>query len=584
MQMRQPIVSVLGHVDHGKTSVLDFIRSSRVAEREAGKITQHIGATEVPRDAIHDICCHLLVGKQLSIPGLLFIDTPGHNAFTTLRARGGALADLAILVVDINEGLKPQTIESIHLLQSYKTPFVIAANKIDLIWGYKSKPKPFLMNISKQGSRVRERFDELLYNLVGNLLTEGVSADRYDNISDFMRTFGIVPISAKTGEGIEDLLMVLGGLAQRFLDEELVQEDIEVPGEATVLEVKEEKGLGKTLDIILFKGKLQRDDTIVIGGKEVTTTRVKAILKPKEMDEIRDPREKFKRVDRVYAATGVKILAQNLESVVSGASLKVVGGEGDIKETIEEVKEESMAHVETDPEGVVIKADAIGSLEALAMELKNEGVNIKSAEIGDISRKDIITCATKPNALNRALLGFNVKLLPDALEERECSDIQVITNNIIYKIVEDYLEWHRAKKKELEAGSRLEIIYPAKFLFLPNHTFRINKPAVVGVRILAGKLRPGMRLLKQDGKVFGRIKSIRRHDENIKEAIVGAEVAIAIENAQVGRQFKEEDVLYTDIPAADAKKLREIDLTMEEQETLEEITKIKRKAENFWGM
>ena len=580
--MRQPIVSVLGHVDHGKTSFLDFIRSSRVAEREAGRITQHIGATEVPREAIHDICCHLLVGKQFSIPGLLFIDTPGHNAFTTLRARGGALADLAILVVDINEGLKPQTIESIHLLQSYKTPFVIAANKIDLIWGYKSKQKPFILNIVKQGERARERFDELLYNLVGNLLTEGINADRYDNITDFMRTFGIVPISAKTGEGIEDLLMVLGGLAQRFLDQELMQEDIEVPGEATVLEVKEEKGLGKTLDIILFKGKLQRDDTIVIGGKEVTITRVKAILKPKALDEIRDPREKFMRVDRVYAATGVKILAQNLENVVSGASLKVV--KVDVNETIEEVREESMAHVETDTEGIVIKADAIGSLEALAMELKNEGVRIKSAEIGDISRKDIITCATKPDPLNRALLGFNVKLLPDALEERECSDMQVITNNIIYKIVEDYLEWHRAKKKELEAGSRLEVIYPAKFLFLPNHTFRINKPAVVGVRILAGKLRPGMRLMKEDGKVFGRIKSIRSGDENLKEAIVGAEVAIAIDNAQVGRHFKEEDILYTDIPTADAKKLREIHLTMEEQETLDEITRIKRKSENFWGM
>lgn len=582
MQLRQPIVSVLGHVDHGKTSFLDYIRSSRVAEREAGRITQHIGATEVPREEIHDICCHLLAGKELSIPGLLFIDTPGHNAFTTLRARGGALADLAILVVDINEGLKPQTIESIHLLKSYKTPFVIAANKIDLIWGYKSVKKPFIMNFQKQGPRVQERFDELFYKLVGNLTTEGINSDRYDHVIDFMRTFGIVPISAKTGEGIEDLLMVLGGLAQRFLDEELIQEDVEAPGEATVLEVKEEKGLGKTLDIILFKGKLRRDDTIVIGGREVTTTRVKAILKPKAMDEIRDPREKFRRMEEVHAATGVKIIAQNLDNVVSGASLKVV--DQDIDSVVEKIKEESRAHVETDEEGIMIKADAIGSLEALAMELKNEGVKIKSAEIGDISRKDIITCSTKPDPLNRVLLGFNVKLLPDALEERECSDLQVVTNNIIYKIVEDYVEWQRMKKKELEAGSRLEIIYPAKFLFLPNHTFRINKPAVVGVRILAGKLRPGMRILRLDGKVFGRIKSIRSGDENLKEAIMGAEVALAIEGAQVGRQFKEEDVLYADIPAFDAKKLKEINLSMEEQETLQEIMKIKRKTENFWGM
>lgn len=582
MQMRQPIVSVLGHVDHGKTSFLDYIRSTRVAEREAGRITQHIGATEVPREEIHDICCHLMMGKELDIPGLLFIDTPGHNAFTTLRARGGALADLAVLVVDINEGLKPQTIESIHLLKSYRTPFVIAANKIDLIWGYKSKPKPFILNYTKQSARVTERFEELFYNLVGNLTTEGINADRYDRVTDFMGTFGIVPISAKTGEGIEDLIMVLGGLAQRFLEEQLVQEDEEGPGEATVLEVKEEKGLGKTLDVILFKGTLQRDDSIVIGGKQVTTTRVKAILKPKPMDEIRDPREKFTRLDKVYAASGMKILAPNLENVVSGASLKVV--RGDMNETISEVCEESTAHVECSEDGIMIKADAIGSLEALAKELSNEGVKIKSAEIGDISRKDIINCATKPDPMNRVLLGFNVKLLPDALEERENSDIQVITDSIIYKIVENHVEWSREKKKELEAGSRLEIIYPAKFLFLPDHTFRINKPAVVGVRILAGKLRPGMRLLRQDGKIFGRIKSIRSGDDNLKEAIMGAEVAIAVENAQVGRHFKEGDVLYTDIPAADAKKLKEISLSLEEQDTLQEITQIKRKTENFWGM
>ncbi|MCK4613410.1 MAG: translation initiation factor IF-2 [Thermoplasmata archaeon] len=582
MPIRQPIVSVLGHVDHGKTLLLDHIRSTRVAEREAGRITQHIGATEVPSDEIHDICAPLLQGGKLDIPGLLFIDTPGHNAFTTLRARGGALADLAVLVVDINEGLKPQSIESIHILKSYQTPFVIAANKIDLIWGYKSENRPFIVNFDSQGERVKERFDELFYKLVGALSNEGINADRYDRITDFKRTFSIVPISAKTGEGIPDLLMVLGGLAQRFLEEHLTEEDTEAPGEATVLEVKEEKGLGKTLDVILFKGKLKRDDAIVIGGKALTTTKVKAILKPKPMDEIRDPREKFSRVNEIYAAAGVKILAQNLENVVSGASLKVI--RDNLEEILEEVRKESTAHVETDEQGIMIKADAIGSLEALAMELKSEGVKIMSAEIGDISRKGIITCATNPDPMNRVLLGFNVRLLPDAVEELENCEMRVIQNNIIYKIVEDYIEWHREKKKELEAGSRIEVAYPAKFLFLPDHTFRISKPAVIGIRVLAGKIRPGMRLLRQDGRVFGRIRSIRSGDETLKEAEMGKEVAIAVENATVGRQFRENDVLYIDIPAADARKLKEIELSIEEQDTLREITKIKRKTEQFWGM
>ncbi len=582
MPIRQPIVSVLGHVDHGKTSFLDYIRSTRVAERESGKITQHIGATEVPTEAIQSICGSLLQGKKLQIPGLLFIDTPGHNAFTTLRARGGALADLAVLVVDINEGLKPQTIESIHILKTYKTPFVIAANKIDLLYGYKSKDMPFIFNFTKQGERMREKFDEKFYELVGELQTEGVPAERYDRVKDFKTTFSIVPMSARTGEGIADLLMVLSGLAQRFLEENLTLNDTEEPGEATVLEVKEEKGLGKALDIILFRGKIRREDTIVIGGKELTVTRVKAILRPAPLDEIRDPKKKFKRMNEVYAAAGVKLLAQGIDNVVSGASLKVV--RGNLEEVKQEVREASTAHVETDEEGIIIKADAIGSLEALASELRNEELKIKAADTGDISRKDIVNAATISNPLHRALLGFNVKLLPDAAKELENTDVKVILNNIIYRLVDDYTEWYRQKKKELEEGSRIEMVYPVKFLFLTDHTFRINHPAVIGVRVLAGKIRPGMRILRNDGKTVGRIRSIRKGDEALREAPMGSEVAIAVEGATVGRQLKEGEVYYADIPASDARKLKDIPLTMEEKEALEEITAIKRKEEPFWGM
>ena len=582
MPIRQPIVSVLGHVDHGKTSFLDYIRATRVAERESGKITQHIGATEVPTEAIESICGPLLHGKKLEIPGLLFIDTPGHNAFTTLRARGGALADLAVLLVDINEGLKPQTIESIHILRTYKTPFVIAANKIDLFYGYKSKNMPFILNFEKQGSRVKERFDEKFYELVGELQSEGITAERYDRVRDFKTTFSIVPMSAKTGEGIADLLMVLSGLAQRYLEENLTLDDTEEPGEATVLEVKEEKGLGKALDIILFRGKIRREDTIVIGGKELTITRVKAILRPAPLDEIRDPKKKFKRVNEVYAAAGVKILAPGIEDVVSGASLKVA--RGDIEAVKRKVKEESIAHVKTDEEGVIIKADAIGSLEALANELRNEGIKIKAADTGDISKKDIVNSATISNPLYRALLGFNVRVLPDAAKEIEEVNVKVILSDIIYHLVEEYIQWYRQRKRELEEDSRSEIVYPVKFLFLTEHTFRVSKPALIGVRVLAGRIRSGMRIMRQDGKTVGRIKSIRSGDEALKEAPMGSEVAIAVEGAVVGRHLKEGEIYYSDIPASDAKKLRNLPLTLEEREALEEISAIKRKEEPFWGM
>ncbi|MDD3398856.1 MAG: GTP-binding protein, partial [Candidatus Methanomethylophilaceae archaeon] len=251
MAIRQPIVSVLGHVDHGKTMLLDTIRGTSVIAREAGLITQHIGATEVPIDHIYKVCGKLIGPKRFDVPGLLFIDTPGHHSFITLRARGGSLADLAVLVIDVKEGIKPQTIESIRILKQYKTPFIIAMNKVDTIPGWQyEKNRPFILAEKQQAPHAIENFNARLYDIIGALSMEGISADRYDRIDNFTRTVALVPVSAKTGEGIADLLLVLIGLAQRFLEEQLRQES--GPGRGTILEIKEERGLGQTLDIILY--------------------------------------------------------------------------------------------------------------------------------------------------------------------------------------------------------------------------------------------------------------------------------------------------------------------------------------------
>ncbi|MFN4133901.1 MAG: translation initiation factor IF-2, partial [Candidatus Hadarchaeales archaeon] len=310
--IRQPIVAVLGHVDHGKTSLLDRIRGTSVAAREPGAITQHVGATEVPAVAIKKFCGPLLEKFRIDvrIPGLLFIDTPGHEAFTNLRKRGGALADLAALVIDINEGMMPQTIESITILKTFKTPFMVVANKIDTIPGWKSSPQtPFLETLSRQSQRIRQALDEKIYRLVGSLYERGFESERFDRITDFRRQVSIVPASAKTGEGVQEVLVVLFGLAQRYLEEQL---KVKVSGRArgTVLEVKEETGLGTTLDVILYDGHLRRGDTFAtcrLDGKVVS--KVRAILKPKPLDEIRDPEEKFSSVNEVYAAAGVKVAA-----------------------------------------------------------------------------------------------------------------------------------------------------------------------------------------------------------------------------------------------------------------------------------
>jgi translation initiation factor 5B len=582
MKIRQPIVSVLGHVDHGKTTLLDDIRGGAVASREAGKITQHIGATEVPIETIEEICGDMLKGKKFDIPGLLFIDTPGHYSFASLRSRGGALADIAVLIIDVMEGLKPQTIESINILKRHKTPFIIALNKIDRISGWRGEEnRNFHEALSAQQDFVQAKLDERLYEIIGNLHSHGFSTDRYDRISDFQKNIALIPISAKHKEGISDLLLILIGLAQRYLEKELRTE--EGPAEGTILEVKEERGIGTTIDVIIYKGTIKKGDTIVIGTKgEPLVTKVKALLRPKPLDEIRDPREQFDSSESVTAAAGVKISGQNLEGVIAGTPLRVAVD--NVDSIVEEIRSEMTVNIETEDEGIVIKADAIGSLEALAFELKEKGISIKKAEVGDVSRRNVIDAATSPAPLHKVLMAFNVKVLPDAKEEIERSGAVIFESPIVYQLMKDYDEWEEKRKRELDIEARFTFTHPGKFRILPDCTFRVSKPAIIGVRVLAGRIRPDQRILREDGRVVGRIKSIQSEGKSVKEAIVGAEVAISVDGVTVGRQLCEEDILYVDIPECDCKLLCDADLNVDEQEVFNKVCEIKRKDSQFWGM
>jgi translation initiation factor 5B len=579
---RQPIVSVLGHVDHGKTSLLDFIRGSTVAAREAGAITQHIGATEVPIDAIYSMCGHLLGGKKFSVPGLLFIDTPGHHAFTTLRTRGGSLADLAILVVDIKEGFRPQTHESITILRQYKTPFIVAANKIDAINGWQRSDDIAMNRIQNQRPMTKTLFETMLFELIGTIYDKGFESDLYFNIKDFRKSIPIMPVSAKTGEGVPELLMVLVGLAQRFLEDQLTSET--GAGKGTVLEVKEDVGLGTTVDAIIYSGILKKEDTIIFGTRnEPLVTKIKALLKPKPMDEIRDPREQFESVKEVHAACGIKISAPNLDLVVPGAPLRVV--HGDKEELIQEIKSQSQVNIELDKDGLFIKADTIGSLEALVKESQEHGINIRKVEIGNISRRDIMETSALNNPLERIIFAFNVKILPEAKEEILNTEVTVFNEDVIYTIIENYDVWLAKKKEELEKKRREDYIHPGMIKFLPEYVFRISHPAVIGVRVLGGRIKVDMRLIDQDGKTVGHIKGMQLENKAISEALQGAEVAISIEGVTVGRQIKGGDILFIDLPESDAKKLKLMDvLNEDEKDVLNKIIDIKRKTNKFWGM
>jgi translation initiation factor 5B len=580
--VRQPIVSVLGHVDHGKTSLLDYIRGSTVAAREAGMITQHIGATEVPIEAIYAMCGPLLGGKKFSVPGLLFIDTPGHHAFTTLRTRGGSLADLAILVVDINEGFRPQTHESITILRQYKTPFIVAANKIDAINGWQRNDDVAKNRLDSQRPIIKTLFETKLYDLIGILYDKGFESDLYFNIKDFRKSIPIIPISAKTGEGIPELLMVLVGLAQRFLEDQITSES--GAGKGTVLEVKEDIGLGTTVDAIIYSGILKKEDTIIFGTRdEPLVTKIKALLKPKPMDEIRDPRERFDSVKEVHAACGIKISAPNLDLVVPGAPLRVV--HGDEAELIEEIKSQSQVNIELDKDGLFIKADTIGSLEALVKESREKGMSIRKVEIGNVSKRDIIETVSLNNPLERVIFAFNVKILPEAKEELVKSEVTVFNEDVIYTIIENYDLWVAKKKEELEKKRREDYIHPGMIKFLPEYVFRISHPAVFGVRILGGRIKVDMRLIDLEGKSIGHIKGMQLDNKPITEAIQGAEVAISVEGVTIGRQINGGDIFFTDIPESDARKLQLMNvLNYDEKDVLNKIIDIKRKTNKFWGM
>jgi translation initiation factor 5B len=476
MPVRQPIVCVLGHIDSGKTSLLDKIRKSSVQAREVGGITQHIGASFFPVTTLRELTRSLL--KQwkgrISVPGLLVIDTPGHEAFVNLRKRGGAVADIAILVIDILRGFEAQTYECIDILKSRKTPFLVAANKVDRLPGWVTNPsEPFLKSYQDQDSYVRQDFDEHLYTIMGTFSQLGFRTDRFDKITDFTKTIAIVPVSAKTGEGIPELLAVLVGLTQQFLRNRL--RTTKGASKGTVLEVKEEPGLGITVNAIIYDGVLKKGDTVVIGGKDKPiVTKVRAVLLPKPLDEIRDPRDKFSSVDAVSAASGVKVVAPDLENAIAGSPIYTVPSEDRLGEFVNLVSEEvERLRIATDVEGVILKTDTLGSLEAIAEILRRESIPIRLADVGDVSKRDVTEAAVvrEHEPLYGAVLAFNSRILPDAKEEAQNKAVPIFEHNIIYHLVDNYMDWMKKEQEARLAKEFERFIMPAKLKVLPGLCF-----------------------------------------------------------------------------------------------------------------
>jgi translation initiation factor 5B len=591
MPVRQPIVCVLGHIDSGKTSLLDKIRKSSVGAREAGGITQHIGASYFPVATIKELTRPLLkrLKVKILIPGLLVIDTPGHEAFANLRRRGGAVADIAILVVDVLRGFETQTYECVDILKSRKTPFLVAANKIDRISGWVSKlDQPFLASYQSQDTYVRQDLDEHLYNIIGAFSSKGFQANLFDKITDFTKTVAIVPTSAKTGEGIPELIAVLIGLTQEHMRKQL--KVTKGPARGTVIEVKEEPGLGVTVNAIIYDGVLQKGDIIVLGGKDRSiSTKIRAVLLPKPLDEIRDPRDKFSSVNSVSAASGVKIAAPDLENAIAGAPLYVVPPEEDIDSYLKLVSEEvEKLRVATDVEGVILKTDALGSLEAIAEILKRENVPIRLADVGDISKRDVTEAAVvkEHEPLYGAILAFNVKILQDAQEEAKNRGVQIFQHNIIYHLIDNYTQWMRSEQEARILREFEKFIRPGIVRILPGYVFRSAKPAIFGVEVLAGIIKSKYLLVNVEGQDLGEVMQIQEKGKAIPEATSGMQVALSMEKPIVGRHIHEGDVLYVKVPESHAKAMLtrfQARLTTEELDALNNYVNVMRQKMPFWA-
>ncbi len=589
MSVREPIVVVLGHVDSGKTSLLDKIRGTFVAMREAGGITQHVGASLIPAEVIVRVAktLNIRLEEKLRVPGILFIDTPGHEAFVNLRRRGGSIADFAILVIDLVKGVEPQTVESLDILRARRTPFLIAANKVDLLPGWRPQGVlSVLQSLSKQDDRVKRSLDEHLYRIIGDLSTMGFRSDRFDRLTDFRRNVAIVPVSALTGEGVSELIAVLIGLVQQFLISGL--EYTEGPARGVVLEVVEETGMGTTVNAVIFDGVLRSNDTIVLMGlNKPIVTRVRALLMPKPLDEMRDPRDRFNQVDEVRPSAGVKIVAPNLEDALPGSPLTVASG--NIEEAVEKIKSEvESIRIKSGEEGVVVKADTLGSLEAIVGELEKRSIPVRLGDLGPVSERDVIEASiSSKDPTLRVLLAFNVRLMPEAVEEARRRNVPVFQGRIIYRLIEEFSEWRR-REKQREASMQLEqLILPGRIRILPAYVFRRSKPAIVGVKVEAGCIKPGYPLINSEGEKIGVIEQIQKEGKSIPKAEAGEEVAISIPEGIVGRNLREDDVLLVDVPSNDASLINRVfkdQLELHYLQALEEVARLKKKENPFYGL
>ncbi|KAL7627369.1 eukaryotic translation initiation factor 5B [Parahypoxylon ruwenzoriense] len=572
--LRSPICCILGHVDTGKTKLLDKIRQTNVQEGEAGGITQQIGATYFPVDAIKQKTAVVNPdGKfEFKVPGLLIIDTPGHESFSNLRSRGSSLCNIAILVVDIMHGLEPQTLESMKLLRDRKTPFIVALNKIDRLYGWKKVDNNgFQESLALQSKGVQNEFRNRLEQTKLAFSEQGFNAELYYENKSMTRYVSLVPTSAHTGEGIPDMLKLIIQLTQeRMVGSLMYLSEVQ----ATVLEVKAIEGFGMTIDVILSNGILREGDRIVVCGVEgAITTNIRALLTPAVMKELR-VKSQYVHNKEVKAAMGVKISAPGLEGAIAGSRLLVVGpddDEEDLEEEVESDLNKLFSRVATTGRGVSVQASTLGSLEALLDFLKDCKIPVANVGIGPVFKRDVVQCATmlEKNPDYAVMLCFDVKIDKEAQAYAEEQGIKIFTADIIYHLFDSFTKHMEEQLEKKKEESKMLAVFPC--VLQPVAIFNKTGPIVVGVDVVEGSLRINTPIaaVKQNPTTgakeivsLGRVTSIERDHKQIPVCKKGQpSVAVKVEmgghQPTYGRQLEEKDALYSLVSRASIDTLKE---------------------------
>ncbi|KAA8522159.1 hypothetical protein F0562_012832 [Nyssa sinensis] len=559
--LRSPICCIMGHVDTGKTKLLDCIRGTNVQEGEAGGITQQIGATYFPAENIRERTKELKADAKLKVPGLLVIDTPGHESFTNLRSRGSGLCDIAILVVDIMHGLEPQTIESLNLLKMRNTEFIVALNKVDRLYGWKTcRNAPIVKAMKQQSKDVQIEFNMRLTQVITQFKEQGLNTELYYKNKEMGETFSIVPTSAISGEGIPDLLLLLVQWTQKTMAEKLTYSN-EV--QCTVLEVKVVEGHGTTIDVVLVNGVLHEGDQIVVCGMQgpIVTT-IRALLTPHPMKELR-VKGTYLHHKEIKAAQGIKISAQGLEHAIAGTGLYVVSPDDvleDIKEAAMEDMESVLSRIDRSGEGVCVQSSTLGSLEALLEFLKTPAVNIpvSGISIGPVHKKDVMKASVMLEKKKEyaTILAFDVKVTPEARELADEAGVKIFIADIIYHLFDQFKAYIDNLKEEKKKEAAEEAVFPCVLKIMPNCVFNKKDPIVLGVDVLDGIAKVGTPICipQRDFIDIGRIASIENNHKPVDYAKKGQRVAIKIvgsnseeQQKMFGRHFELEDELVSHI-------------------------------------